>query len=155
MKIEILAHGNTNPEKVLTLYKMAKFYAKYLNINKFDYTVYICSAPNLRKSQGNNGVCSRTDAREITVAVDSTLEFAQLCLTLAHEMVHVKQLVRGQYKSEVARNGKMKRIWLGKQYSVAYLKRPWEREAFRREGELFDSLIKHIAQKVKKQQSLI
>ena len=155
MKITMLAHGNTDPEKVMLMYKTVKFYAGYLKLLKSKYTLYVCSAPNLRKLQGNNGVCSRTNDREITVAVDSTLEFAQLCLTLAHEMVHVKQLVRGQYKSEVARNGRMKRMWLGKQYSVAYLKRPWEREAFRREGELFDNLIQHIAQKVKKQQSLI
>lgn len=151
MKIKVLAHGNTNPDKVLMLYKTARFYAKYLNIIKFDVTVYICSAPNLRKTQNNNGVCSKTDYREITVAVDSTLVLPQLLITLAHEMVHVKQYVRGQYRGELSRNGKMKRIWLGKQYNVAYMKRPWEVEAFRREMELTTALVTSVAKKHQKE----
>ena len=91
-----------------------------------------------------------TGPKEISIAMDSQLELPQMLMTLAHEMVHVKQYVRGQYRGELSRNGKMKRIWLGKQYSVAYLKRPWEREAFRREGELACALIDKVAQKAKK-----
>ena len=150
MKIEVLAHGNTNPEKVLLLYKTAKFYAKYLNLTNFKYTIYICSAPNLRKHDGNNGIASRTGNKEITIAVDSQLQLPQMLMTLAHEMVHAKQYMRGQYRGELSRNGKIKRIWLGKQYSVAYLKRPWEREAFRREGELVEALVNSVAQKASK-----
>lgn len=147
MKIEVLAHGNTNPEKVLLLYKTAKFYAKYLNLTNFKYTIYVCSAPNLRKRDRNNGVASKTDDKEITIAVDSQLQLPQMLMTLAHEMVHAKQYMRGQYKAELSRNGKHKRFWLGKQYSVSYMKRPWEREAFRREGELVEALINSVAQK--------
>jgi len=147
MKVEVLAHGNTNPEKVLLLYKTAKFYAKYLNLTNFKYTIYICSAPNLRKRDGNNGVASKTDDKEITIAVDSQLQLPQMLMTLAHEMVHAKQYMRGQYKATPSRNGKHKRFWLGKQYSVSYMKRPWEREAFRREGELVEALINSVAQK--------
>ena len=150
MKINVLAHGNTNPDKVLMLYKTAKFYAKYLNISDFEYKVFICLAPNLRKNDGNNGIASRTGKREITVALDSKLALPQTLMTLAHEMVHVKQYVRGQYRGELSRNGKMKRMWLGKQYSVAYLKRPWEREAFRRESELVTALVDTVARKAKK-----
>ena len=65
-------------------------------------------------------------------------------------MVHVKQFVRGQYRGELSRNGKMRRIWLGKQYSVAYMKRPWEIEAFGREMELVIALVESVARKSKK-----
>jgi hypothetical protein len=150
MKIEILAHGNTKPEKVKLFHNTAKFYAKYLNIEKFKYKVYICIAPKLRQRDGNNGICSKTDDKEISIAVDSTLELPQVLLTLAHEMVHAKQYIRGQYRGELSRNGKMKRIWLGKQYTVEYLKRPWEREAFRRESELVNALLDELIQKSKK-----
>jgi hypothetical protein len=68
-------------------------------------------------------------------------------------MVHAKQYVRGQYRGEWSRNGKAKRFWLGKQYSVAYMKRPWEREAFGRELELVQALLESVAQKAKKQKS--
>lgn len=150
MEIEILAHGNTSPEKVLLLQKTAKFYAKYLNITGFKYKVYICMAPKLRQRDRNNGICCKTGDKEISIAVDSALALPQLLMTLAHEMVHAKQYVRGQYRGELSRNGKMKRIWLGKQYSVAYLKRPWEKEAFRREGELACALLDNVIQKSKK-----
>jgi hypothetical protein len=148
MEIEILAHGNTSPEKVSMIHKTAKFYAKYLNILNFKYKVYICMAPNMRQRDGNNGVCSKTGDKEISIAIDSALVLPQMLMTLAHEMVHAKQYVRGQYRGELSRNGKMKRIWLGKQYTVAYLKRPWEREAFRRESELVIALFNSIAQKM-------
>lgn len=150
MKIEVLAHGNTNPDKVLLLYKTARFYAKYLNLTKAKYTIYICSAPNLRKHDGNNGIASKTGKTEISIAVDSTLALPQMLMTLAHEMVHAKQYIRGQYRAELSRNGKMKRFWLGKQYSVEYRKRPWEVEAFRREGELVEALIDSVSRKAKK-----
>lgn len=130
--------------------KTAKFYIKYLNIEKFKYKVYICIAPKLRERDGNNGVCAKTGPKEISIAVDSALALPQLLMTLAHEMVHAKQYVRGQYRGELSRNGKMKRIWLGKQYSVAYLNRPWEKEAFRREGELACALLDNVIQKSKK-----
>lgn len=130
--------------------KTAKFYAKYLNILDFKYKVYICIAPKLRQRDGNNGVCAMTGHKEISVAVDSALALPQMLMTLAHEMVHVKQYVRGQYRGELSRNGKMKRIWLGKTYSVAYLKRPWEKEAFRREGELACALLDNVIQKAKR-----
>ena len=150
MEIEILAHGNTKSEKIEMFHKAAKFYIKYLNIQKFKYKVYICLAPKMREKDGNNGVCGMTGKHEISVAVDSALDTLQSLTTLAHEMVHVKQYVRGQYRGELARNGKMKRIWLGKQYSVEYIKRPWEREAFRREMELVNALLDELIRKSKR-----
>lgn len=149
MKIKVLAHGNTDPEKVMLLYKTVKFYAKYLKINNAKYTLYVCSAPHLRKTDGNYGIASKTGHREISVAVDSKLQLPRILLTLAHEMVHVKQFIKGHYRSEPSRNGKLKKFWLGKQYSVEYSKRPWEIEAFRRENELFFALIDFIVQKEK------
>jgi hypothetical protein len=132
------------------MYKTVKFYAKYLNLLKSKYQLYVCSAPNLRKNDGNNGIASKTGYREISIAVDSKLSLPKMLLTLAHEMVHVKQMIRGQYRALPSRNGKCKRFWLGKQYSVEYRKRPWEVEAFRREDELVCALIGFVAQKAKK-----
>jgi len=50
-----------------------------------------------------------------------------LGLTLAHEMVHVKQLAKGILKQK--RSGS---TWLGKMYGnkTPYLDQPWEIEAF-------------------------
>ena len=55
----------------------------------------------------------------------------ELAISLSHEMVHVKQMVKGQLKN--ADEGAS--IWMGKEYpaSTPYLDRPWEIEAFSRQ----------------------
>jgi hypothetical protein len=52
----------------------------------------------------------------------------EIGLTLAHEMVHVKQMAKGILKS--TKNGA--HLWAGKRYhkNTEYLDRPWEIEAF-------------------------
>lgn len=52
-------------------------------------------------------------------------------ITLAHEMVHVKQMAKGTLKT----TEKGEHIWAGKVYSkkTAYLSMPWEIEAFSRQ----------------------
>jgi hypothetical protein len=58
----------------------------------------------------------------------------KLGATLAHEMVHVKQFVKGQVKTY---NGAT--FWRGRRVkdTVDYLDRPWEREAFMKQELLF------------------
>ena len=59
-----------------------------------------------------------------------TVGHKELALTLAHELVHVKQMAKGQLKP--VKNG---HTWMGKRYSnkTAYLSLPWEVEAFSRQ----------------------
>jgi len=54
-----------------------------------------------------------------------------MALTLTHEMVHVRQLAKGQMKF-LPKNG---RVWMGKTYSkkTKYLDQPWELDAFARQ----------------------
>ncbi len=51
-----------------------------------------------------------------------------MATTLAHEMVHVRQMAKGMMKI-LPNNARM---WMGKRYSnkVAYLNQPWELDAF-------------------------
>lgn len=55
----------------------------------------------------------------------------EIGMTLAHEMVHVKQMAKGILKS--TKSGAT--IWAGKKYNkrTKYLDRPWEIEAFSRQ----------------------
>lgn len=59
-----------------------------------------------------------------------TIGYKELAVSLAHELVHVKQMIKGQLKIT---NGKAK--WMGKVVSkkVKYLDQPWEVEAFSRQ----------------------
>lgn len=54
----------------------------------------------------------------------------EIGLTLAHEMVHVRQLAKGILKQRRSCN-----IWAGKKYNknTAYLDMPWEIDAFSRQ----------------------
>ena len=62
------------------------------------------------------------------VVIKPTRKLKDIGLTLAHEMVHVKQLAKGVLKNK--NNGS--HIWAGKTYGkkTAYLNMPWEIEAF-------------------------
>jgi len=79
---------------------------------------------------GNQGIT--VDLSQLTgcymVVIKPTRKLKDIGLTLAHEMVHVKQLAKGILKNK--QNGV--NIWAGKRYTnkIAYLDMPWEIEAF-------------------------
>lgn len=54
-----------------------------------------------------------------------------MALTLSHEMVHVRQLAKGQMKF-LPKNARM---WMGKYYdkNTKYMDQPWELDAFARQ----------------------
>ena len=76
-----------------------------------------------------------------TIALYNRLSIGQLLATIAHEMVHIKQYIRGHFRTEKSRNGKDKKFWLGKQVLAKYEKQPWEVEAYRKQNILLDKLI--------------
>lgn len=148
MEIEILSRAKSKG-LVQLLERSAWFFAEKLNVTKSNYKVFICTKRGLKR-EGHMGLCAKTGDREITVAVDGALPLPNILYTLAHEMVHVKQFCRGQYRSETARNGRYRRYWLGKQVIAKYEDRPWELEAFKREGILVSQLLDHVARTKKK-----
>lgn len=64
----------------------------------------------------------------IVVVIKPRRKLTEVGLTLAHEMVHVKQIAKGTLKTR--KTGA--HIWAGKRYSkkTEYLSMPWEIEAF-------------------------
>ena len=64
----------------------------------------------------------------IVVVIKPHRNLKDIGLTLAHEMVHVKQIAKGILKTR--KTGSY--IWAGKRYSkkTEYLSMPWEIEAF-------------------------
>ena len=65
------------------------------------------------------------------IVIKPNRRLKEIGLTLAHELVHVKQMAKGTLKS--TRSGA--HIWSGKTYSkrTEYLSMPWEVEAFSRQ----------------------
>jgi len=69
------------------------------------------------------------------------LGFIEMMQTLAHEMVHARQFIRGQLNNE---NGW---AWKGRNANgFDYENQPWEKEAYRLEKELFMECFPHCAE---------
>ncbi len=76
------------------------------------------------------------DSYVVLIKPDSLKEMG---LTLAHEMIHVKQLAKGHLKQVNGVN-----YWRGKRYrkNHNYLSMPWEVEAFSKQELLFRKALK-------------
>jgi len=126
MEIEIVTRS---VKRKLMLELATKFLRKELKLEKSKYAVTVYNAPGLRKREGFNGICSKMGEREITIIVDGGLGESDLIQCIAHEMVHAKQIAKGQLQLDK----KNRQLWLGQRVSKAYHERPWEQEAFARE----------------------
>ena len=64
----------------------------------------------------------------------SKLTLLNMATTLAHEMVHVRQLAKGQLKYLP----NQAKLWMGRRYTkkTRYLDQPWEQDAFARQEML-------------------
>ena len=84
--------------------------------------------------ESNDGMTMPLDGIDSYVVVVRPGSLAFIGETLAHEMVHVKQMAKGILKTK---NGVD--FWRGKRYSkrTAYLNRPWEVEAFSKQELIF------------------
>ena len=147
MEIEIVCRSQ---DKAELIENAASFYAKQLNLGKSRFKLTIRSLHNLGKNRGSKGEVFQYDDRAIYMVLDSRLSWTQMLLTLAHEMVHVKQIARGQYTGKIARNGKLLSCWCGKAVRAKYENRPWEVEAFGRQVKLVEMLVEHVAKKSRK-----
>lgn len=113
----------------------ANFYIKELNLVSSRYELGIISQVGLLKTDGFNGGVLQNESKSVTIVLDSRLPMDQLMITLAHEMIHVKQIAKGRLRSQII-DGKPVHFWKGKAMNVSYYDRPWEHEAWRQEREL-------------------
>ena len=113
----------------------AGFFQRELNIVQSTWELEIVFRPKLRKTDDMRGCIIKADMirpKYVMMFLDSSLKFEDLVYTLAHEMVHVKQMVKGQYRLEETRRG-LKHFWMGRQVKKDYYEQPWELEAWSRE----------------------
>ena len=83
---------------------------------------------------GNLGFTTPLPGLDSYVIVLSPRKLIDMGVTLAHEMVHVRQLAKGILRAEDG-----KRYWKGKLYSnrTKYLDQPWELDALARQDIVF------------------
>ena len=96
----------------------------------------------LNKKEHVYGYCHITDdnlnrPREFEIELDTSMKYSfdQVLIWLAHEMVHLKQFVRGELFDYAS--GSVQ--WKSRTYARArYKDQPWEKEAYRLESKLYE-----------------
>ena len=113
------------------IFGFAQMLAMELKIDRYKNELIIYIKPNLLKERNFAGVSGMMDGI-VGVGIESKLQFDRTMSTLAHEMVHVKQLLKGVLKVERV-DGKDIFYWKGKEHpteGLLYVDRPWELEAY-------------------------
>ncbi len=72
---------------------------------------------------------------ELSVYINPKHDGHDIITTFFHEMVHVKQYLKGELESGT---GKQPSKWKGKEYNVSYFEAPWEQEAYELEKVMSD-----------------
>jgi len=133
MNIQVLCR---NKGKQALVEAAANWIAQELKFRKSKFELTISFERGLKNSVGARGLAFILKDKNYIVTLDSRMDFDSTIRTLCHEMVHVKQFVRGQYKTETNR-GRIYHFWKGtKYYNTNYYESPWEIEAATKEGLL-------------------
>jgi len=87
------------------------------------------------QKEGGIGFCtdlSDSKNRYFEIEIEKELGLCDFVTALCHEMVHVKQGVRGELTEKLGAQ-----MWKGKDHTdTDYYDQPWEKEAYRMEGKL-------------------
>lgn len=125
-----------------------QFYAKELKIDKNNFTLFVFSSKDIVKEQGANGMAFPIDDKVYSIMLNSRMDSEKLIEVVAHEMVHIKQFVKGQLK----RKGRQI-FWMGKRYvrsKVNYYDHPWEHDAWSKEKFLAAKIFKILSKENEK-----
>jgi hypothetical protein len=122
MEFELFA-----PKKVTnTMTIAASIFAKQLKIDSRNWHVQIHIDKNVLSGEAAYGKIFVVEPRTAVIFLDAKMTIRHMLRVLAHEMVHLKQLVLGQLKYVGDDT-----YWLGKLFpeGKSYVNRPWEIEA--------------------------
>ena len=118
------------------------FFEQDLKLTKSKWSLDVYTRRGLADNDGCRGSVTRVGPKHLIMMLDSKLDVERLVLTIAHEMVHVKQFARGQIKEIPGRT--QVRYWMGKKVRKSYYEQPWELEAFSKERILANKIFKII-----------
>ena len=145
MLLTIEGYRKQNKELFCALGNAAEFYGEKLLGKRMskNITLEIKLTRELKKKEQAYGYCHVSDdnlnrPREFAIELDASMKHPldQILTWLAHEMVHLKQFVRGELCDYAT--GSVQ--WKSKRYSrnVKYSEQPWEKEAYRLEDKLYE-----------------
>jgi|TARA_B100001093_G_scaffold324794_1_gene309916 hypothetical protein len=94
---------------------------------------------NIKRMKGYEGTCIDTDDREYEIEVNKNQSLEDFCVTICHEMVHIKQYVRKELFSDV----------IFYKTREEYLNLPWEVEAYEKQEILYKKWLSIQNQEIK------
>ena len=144
MQLYIEGYRTHNKELHRAIGSAALFYSEVLLGSRMEKNIYldIKLTKGMKQKEKAYGFCHIVDdniskPREFMIELDASMKYSfdQILTWLAHEMVHLKQFVRGElFDYETGRVQ-----WKSRTYGrVHYDDQPWEKEAYRLEGELYE-----------------
>jgi len=116
-----------------------KYFARNLMSERLckNLTISLKSDINYSVDGSSVWVDSNNRPREFEIIINSRIGKRRQLITLAHEMVHIKQHAKGELKSLLFRREER---WHGsyiKENEMSYFEKPWEIEAYGRELGLY------------------
>ena len=144
MQLYIEGYRSHNKELYRALASAAIWYGAVLLGTRMVNNIYldIKLTKGLKKKEKAYGYCHIIDddlnrPREFMIEVDASMKypFDQILIWIAHEMVHIKQFVRGELCDYETGRVQWKKRMYGR---VHYEDQPWEREAYRLEEKLYN-----------------
>ena len=89
----------------------------------------------------SEGSCEPVDVNRYVIELKKGMSLELSLITLAHEIVHVKQYAQKELKVIHIRNDLVD-VWKGKRYrNVDYIDQPWEQEAFSMDEDLYHDFL--------------
>jgi uncharacterized protein YjaZ len=120
---------------------VVKFFEQELKLKRSSWTLDVRTNRGMRLEDGIRGSVTYVGPKYLMMFLDSGLDMERLVLTIAHEMVHVKQYARGHIKHKL---GSKTYYWKGKPNRKKYYDQPWEIEAFSKERVLANKIFQII-----------
>ena len=147
MIVEIEGYRSQNLNLYRAVGNAVEFYGEVLLGKRMAKSVHVSVklTKNLKKKEKAYGFChiiddSLSKPREFMIELDASMRhpFSQILTWLAHEMVHLKQFVRKELWDY--ETGRVQ--WKSRTYGrVHYDDQPWEKEAYRLEGKLYEEFV--------------
>ena len=147
MQIDVYSLSET---RATLIERAIRFYSKYLGIDRIKSSMFVRCRQGMRSKENLRGSISQYSSCNFVMHIDNKLPLHILLSTLAHEMVHAKQFIRGEIKLLKYRNGRTKYIWKGKESRVSYEKQPWEEEAVSMEVPMVNALMAEVHKNARK-----
>ena len=130
-----------NKSTKLFIGSVVKFFEQELKLKNSQYKLDVLTKRGMADVDGCRGSVTYVGPKYLIMVLDSKLDIERLVLTIAHEMIHVKQYARGQIKHKI--NSKTY-YWMGKKIRKNYFEQPWELEAFGKERILANKIFQII-----------